>query len=320
MKQIINFSFLLAIVILSLSSCLKERVGNIDTGNGNTTNVVEFKNTGNNMSVQSSKYPRYNKDLGVVAAGQSTKMNINVGYSGVDAAPTDITVNLVLDTAALRLFNDQNGSEFEVPNSSIFSFPSSVVIKAGTRQTTVELTININNQFDFNATYGVPIRIASTSPASTISGNFGVAVYSFLVRNKYDGRYRLTGHHNRVPYNYPYDTEIHLITAGATSVYFYWPDAGASGHPIGVGPGNDMSWYGSAISPVIVFDPATDKIVSAYNIGGATVISLYTAATGPGALANLQDPATKNIYVSWMYANNPARAFFDTLEYLGPRD
>lgn len=307
-------------MIFSLGSCLKERVGNIDTGNGNTTNVVEFKNTGNNMSLQASKYPRYNKDLGVVSVGQSKTININIGYSGVDAAPSDITVNLAIDTASLSLFNEQNGSDFEVPKSSVFSFPSSAVIKAGARQVTVEMTVNVNNDFDFNAVYAVPIKITSVNPSHTISGNFGVAVYSFLVRNKYDGRYKLTGYHNRVPYNFPYETEMHLVTAGATSVAFYWPDVSGNGHPIGVGAGNSMSWYGGAISPVLVFDPATDKIVSAYNIGGATVISLYTSATGPGAMANLQDPATKNIYVSWMYANRADRAFFDTLEYIGPRD
>ncbi|AHF17599.1 DUF1735 domain-containing protein [Niabella soli] len=296
---------------------MKERIGNIDTGNGNTTNLVEFKNTGNNMAQPSSKYPSYNKDLGVAKVGDKFAMNINVGYSGTEAAaPEDITVNLELDQAALQLYNDQNGAEFEVPPTSVYAFPATAVIKKGSNQATVQLAITISADFDYNKTYAIPLKIKSTSPAKTISQNFGSALYSFLVRNKYDGRYTLTGHHNRAPYDFPYETEIHLMTTGASSVAFYWPDAESYGHPIGVGPDNDLSWYGSAISPVIVFDPATDKITSAYNIGGATVISLYT---GAGALSNLQDQSTKTIYVSWMYGGNPQRAFFDTLKYIGPR-
>jgi hypothetical protein len=41
--------------------------------------------------------------------------------------------------------------------------------------------------------------------------------------------------------------------------------------------------------------------------------------TGAGSRVSLFDPATHNITVDWNYNANPLRAFFDDLEYIGPR-
>ncbi len=106
-----------------------------------------------------------------------------------------------------------------------------------------------------------------------------------------------------------------METTGPNSVIFYYVDVNNYGHPIGVGPGV-YSWYGTAISPEITFDLATNNVTSVRNVLGTTPITLFT---GPGSFPSRYDPVTKTIYVSWNYAGNPLRAFFDTLTYIGPR-
>ena len=311
MKKITTKILILAVFMISFSSCLKQGDMNIDTTKGN--NVIEFNNTGGAVTV--SGVPGFYLDLGVLGAGGKKSFNINIHYAGSGVAPEDITVKLAINQALLTTYNTDNETEKVVPPTSVFTFPAEVVIKKGTTQTTVSAGITISNDFDFQSAYALPIKITSVS-SGIISGNYGGVVYSFGVRNKYDGVFTLKGRHTRPPYTFPYETTIEMRTLGATAVGFYWPDAESFGHPIGVGAGNSMSWYGSGISPVAVFDAATDKVTSFFNQGGATPIGIYT---GPGSGESRQDPATKTMYLYWRYNNNDLRAFVDTLIYVGPR-
>jgi hypothetical protein len=300
----------LGATVIMFASCLKE--GAMNTDPSKATNVIEFANTGDNTAP--SGIPGYYTDLGVLAAGDSAKFNINVHYTGPGTANSDITVTLATDAASLTTFNTANGTTKEVPPATVASYPTSVVIKKGTSQTTVQATVKISADFNYNKAYALPIKITAVS-TGIISGNYGVSVYSFGVRNKYDGVYKLKGYHTRVPYNFPYsDITMEMRTLGANAVGFYWPDAGSFGHPIGVGPGS-VSWYGSAISPVVVFDLATNFVTNVYNQGGATPISIYT---GPGSGQGRQ-AADKTMYIYFRYLANDARGFLDTLTYVRPR-
>src|SRR5687768_12275596 len=109
MKKVSINILLFSMLVAGLSSCLKKAPINADPSGG-LANVVEFANTGDNVSTATSLYPRFATDMGVVTLGGTYKFNINVTYSGANSAPDDITVNLALDTAALTLFNTQNGS------------------------------------------------------------------------------------------------------------------------------------------------------------------------------------------------------------------
>jgi hypothetical protein len=84
------------------------------------------------------------------------------------------------------------------------------------------------------------------------------------------------------------------------------------------GPGNELSWYGGGIAPVVEFDPNTNEVERVFNNPpNATVITKFTLA---GVVnSNKYDPATKKMYISWNYNNNPLRAFVDTLTYIRPR-
>jgi hypothetical protein len=175
---------------------------------------------------------------------------------------------------------------------------------------------------DPSLTYGLGFRIVTTDGGIITANRTLVIVIG--AKNKYDGIYQLKGRHNRPPYDFPYlIEEMHMVTTGASSVIFFWPDFGSVGHPIGIGPDpiNDVSWYGAALAPEVVFDPATDLVTDVHNAGGPTAMSMYT---GPGAPVSRYDPATRTIYLYFYYATSPTnnfsnRGWSDTLVYVGPR-
>ncbi|HEY8659207.1 MAG TPA: DUF1735 domain-containing protein [Hanamia sp.] len=200
MKQLkIKSLFFPVILLLSLSSCLKKDPMNIDTSKG-PKNVVEFANSGDNLSGSLSTYPGFHMDLPALDSGESSTFIVNVSYSGVDVAPQDITVNLSIDQATLTTYNTQNGTSYVIPPSAIFTFPNSAIIKKGTRLVQVPVTITNNISYDFNASYALPLQIASAS-MGVISGNFGKAVYSFGLISPYSGVF--SGYH------------VHIIKLGA---------------------------------------------------------------------------------------------------------
>ncbi|MGI8600478.1 MAG: DUF1735 domain-containing protein [Chitinophagaceae bacterium] len=235
-----------------------------------------------------------------------------------------LTVNLTVDTAAIRAYNDENDETFKLLPDSLYTLVGNDFTKTGalTYQVTFapgeiskEFDIMLNGaKWDPSEKYTIPFMIDNTPGTSFTSGKEMVNVF-ISITNKYDGVYQMKGFHNRDPYTFPYDETMYMITEGANSVVFYWPEAGSEGHPIGTGPGA-TSWYGTAIRPVVVFGD-DDKVVDVYNKNGGTVITRFDGATG--ANVSRYDPATKTIIVHWNYANNPLRAFFDTLNYVGPR-
>lgn len=324
--KVLTFMFML----VGFTSCLKENDGNHSEDSAG--NVVEFANTGDNVASASSKYPRFTVDLGSVAEGESVSFNLNVAYSGAEAAPQDITVNLALDPATLDLFNTQNGTDYEVPADDIIEFPTSVIIKKGTRKTTAEIKVTRTAGFDFNVNYALPLKITSAS-MGTISGNFGNAVYSFAARNSYDGLYRmealspmrdiiapnLTGY---------YPLEMALITYTGNSVYMYDINSTFSAgayHPIKNGA--STSAYGS-FSPIFYFDEEGNVTeVSNYygQESGGFMRSGGLDETGVNKVTFNADGSVASIDVSYiMYQSNATpfavRTYFhEKFTYLGGR-
>lgn len=256
MKQIKIKAFFFTILVFCLSSCLKEANNVLDTSKG-PKNIIEFANTGDNVAASSSFYPRYNSDLGVLKEGESAVFNVNVSYSGVDVAPSDITVNLAVDAAALGRFNTENKTEYEAPPSAIYSFPASVVIKKGSRKANIEVKITVNSSFDFDVDYALPISIASSSlSGATISGNFGKAIYSFSARNNYDGFYTMEATAPMLDVTSPaltgyYPLDMYLITYTGNSIALYNGNSAyyTKGYYHPILSGTDHSAYGS-FSPV----------------------------------------------------------------------
>ncbi len=316
--------FIPCILLLGFSSCLKKSGMNIDTKNG-PNNIVEFANTGDNISGATSTYPEFHIDLGSLANGKTATFNVNLSYSGGDVAPSDITVSLALDQSTLTTYNTQNGTSYVLPPADVFSLPTSVVIKKGTRLAQVVATITNSPSFDFNASYAIPVQIASAS-TGTVSANFGKAVYSFGLRNIYDGHYTVTATSPMVDAanpgltgNYPMD--VNLVTTGANSVVMYDKVYGGIYHSIH--SGSSISAYGS-YSPIFNFDPSGNgTIISVTNYYGQPAGNGRSASMDPSGL-DKWDPATKTMDVQY-WLDQPAvitphrTSFNEHFVYVGPR-
>lgn len=297
----------------------------MNTPPGKSMSVVAFGNTGDNVAASSSTYPGFYADLGTLATGASTTFNINVQYDGPTAAPTDITVNLGIDNNLLNTYNTENGTGYVVPPTAVYNMPTSLVIKKGTRMAQGQVKITNNSSFDFNAAYGLPIAITSTSNNAPVSANFSKAVYSFGVRNIYDGHYTVTANspmvdaaNSNLTGAYPMD--VNLVTVGANSVVMVDNAVGSPSHTIM--SGSSMSYYGS-FAPVFNFDPSGSGVI-------VSVTNYYGQPAGNGRSAEL-DPsgvnkrtADKNMKVKyWMNQPSvitPHRTYFDEIfTYLGSR-
>jgi len=299
MKKITIKIFPFLVGVISLTSCVKEADMNIDPGK--TNSVIEFANTGDNQAGNTSEFPRFYTDLGSIGDGESASFNVNVNYAGGAEAPEDITVNLAIDAKSLETYNTEDGTDYVVPATSIFSIPSSVVIKKGTRLTQVQAKITRTSDFDFGLSYALPVKIASVS-SGTISGNFGTAIYSFGVRNQYDGHYSIKGYTLRSgdavkTGNFTDSRGIDLATVGSTSNQFGQLQPWADLTGVGVG------------YPVIAVN--ADNSVTLTSSGGI--------ANAPGYNSHY-DPTSKTYFISFTWGAGPsARLATDTLTYIGPR-
>jgi Domain of unknown function (DUF1735) len=314
MKKIKLFLSLMISTTLLMQSCIKD-------------DMVELTNQGS-VFVKMSDGPSkalYYEPFNTVK--KVTLFNIRRDVNSPAELAKSATITVQDAPELLTAYNTDNSENFEPLPTSIFSLvtdPS--IVKSGDKYTITfgpnefaknfEISLD-GSKWDLSKKFGIAYKVVD-APGSKITSAQKNIVTLISLKNKYDGVYLLTGAHNRVPYNFPYSTTIYMMTAGANSVIYYWPDAGSYGHPIGVGPDNDLSWYGPAISPVVEFDPVTNEVARVFNNPpNGTVITKFTLAGV--ANSNKYDPATKKMYISWNYANNPLRAFVDTLTYIKPR-
>lgn len=306
MKYIIE-KVSLAVMALAFTSCLKDHLA-MDPAQSN--NVVEFENTGSIVSPAGAIVPRFAVDLGSLGVGESANININLSYSGAEMAPNDITVTLEVDTAALNAYNAEQGTNYVAPPASVYHLPSNIVIKSGTQKIQVYVAITRSNDFDFNVNYALPLKIASAS-TGIISGNFGTALFSFAVRNSYDGIYTMTGSmtdntSSSLTGYYPLD--VNMITYSGNSIAMYDPVVAKTyGHAIRSGA-TGTSYYGS-FSPVFFFDDA-GKITSITNyygqLSGANKRSAELDPTGVNKITFGGDGKVASFEVSYFMTQNGA--------------
>lgn len=311
MKHIIKNTLPLLAVMVVFTSCLKDHLA-MDPAQSN--NVVEFANTGTNASPAGAVYPRFSSDLGSLVSGDSATFNVNLSYSGANMAPSDITVTLQIDTAALNAYNEDQGTDYVLPPASVYHFTPTAVIKKGTQVFQLKLPIINNSDFDFNVNYALPIKIVSVSTGE-ISGNYGTAIYSFAVRNVYDGIYTMSGtmtdQANATITGY-YPLDMDLITYTGNSVALWDPIVSSNyGHPIHSGTGS--SYYGS-FSPVFAFDASGNVTVSNYygNLAGSNKRNAVLDPTGINKATLGTDGHILYFEVSYiMTQNGSPRTYFN---------
>jgi len=314
MRKISVLSTLSALLLVLGTGCLKDK-------------GFENGQYGLNVSdIKAVAFPNANKSplgygLDVSASAQVVNGLLAVTLETSGVAEKDITVTITNTTGTATAgdifeYNDANGTNVQILPASLWSVPFTATISAGQKFVGLPFTVTNTTTLNPNLAYGIAITISSASDGYQVAQNMKKMLVIFSVKNKYDGRYELTGYHNRVPYTFPYETEMNLETTGPSSVIFWWPEVGSVGHPIGIGPGS-LSWYGATVAPQINFDPATDLVASV--VGTDPAGPPITLFTGPGSRLSKFDPATRHITVDWNYNGNPLRAFFDDMEYLGPR-
>ncbi|QKZ11749.1 DUF1735 domain-containing protein [Spirosoma sp. KUDC1026] len=285
----------LFVLATTLSSCLKDTLS-LDPAT--STNVIEFKNPSSFVSPYGSKYALYTRAFDLAAENEYP---VTVSYSGANVAPEDITVTLGTNEAALTQYNTEQHTTYDLIPATLYSLPASVVIPKGQRTATVALKVK-SNQFDFTKNYVLPIQI-KTASTGEISGNFGTILLSVNAKNKYDGVYSTTGTMVDVT-NAAFKSlssagqkvEYTLETISATkcvlvdNVYYGSPIT-----PFWTGTG--VSGYGS-FSPVIEFDPATDKIISVTNYYGQPAGNTRSAALDPTG-TNTYTASNKTIKIKY---------------------
>lgn len=328
MKRYLGFLIITGLVVLS--SCVKE---DPPLGNKGVGNVVEFFNEVPDLitSKTTSIHPSYDYDL--VFDGDEYPFDIDVAYSGPEkAAPQDIEVTVVIDPSIIPVYNQQNGlltAPLSAMEEDVFKVDSwKVTIPKGQKKATIKGKI-LKATYDFNKSYGLPLRIASSS-YGIISRNYGTMVFRIKARNEFDGRYRMEAVEPMVDVTSPtlvgwYPVTMQLITYSGNSIALYdgINYVNAFGHPIKSGTSN--SYYGD-FSPIFYIDKAT---------GDITVENYYGEKAGGNKRSCLLDPNGVNkatfgpdgkiisFQVSYIMAQGDAftpRTYFnEKFTYLQPR-
>jgi hypothetical protein len=297
MNKIFKITGFLSIVIsLFFVSCLKDDSLTLNTSLSNS--VIEFANTGSIATNPSNgAAPRFNIDLGSLEDGDTASFNVNVDYAGAKFAPEDISVTIDIDTSLLSLYNSVHSvdaANYTLPPLSAIKtqFPITIIIPKGQQFGQGHIVIERNQDYDFTATYALPLKIVSTS-AGDISGNFGTALYNLNIRNAYDGVYFASGTMIHPSYGGEYsDQEEDMITTGATSVQFQL-----------------TTTVTFSVYITLTVDPATNLVTVTT---GDVVLDAYDPDK------NYYDPAAKTFHLDFGYSGG-SRHITMTAVYNGPR-
>ncbi len=307
MKKIIN-TFILGVTVWGLSSCLKDK--NVNLSPDGSPAVVEFSTSGGDGNVADlpvatrAGYTLYTRAYSV---GANNVVPVVINYTGGEAAPEDITVNLGVNTAALTAYNNATtpaGTLVALPAAN-YTLPATVVIPKGARKAVANVIFN-NSTFttaDFGRSYVLPIAITGASNNVQVSCNYGTVLYQLGTKNTYDGVYTMKGfilrENDAVLSGNFRNISRSLVTTGPNSVTFsqVWKDGsavgGIDGTTITVNPTTNKVTMSSTANPALVNLPSYD---------------------------NRYDPATKTFYISFYWGSGPNnRATTDTLVYTGTR-
>jgi Domain of unknown function (DUF1735) len=252
----------IAIIALSLSSCLKEddipNLSKVDP-------VIEFPLGGPGL--------KGNILSALSSAPVDTAIALNI--ASPDPIDHDVTVTIAADAAAVASYNTANGTAYEALPGTLFTLESTqIVIKAGYRIGRVKVKIKFD-QFDLSKKYMLALAI-SDAPGLIISGNFGKFLWSFVVKNPYEGDYKSTG--QIVLYNGPTvasgiaatrnftDRLIAAATVNASTVQTNIADLGNvmnlqinTGNTVTVSPASANSFTIVENNGSCIYDPAVQK-------------------------------------------------------------
>jgi len=311
MKKIINI-FLLGLITVGFSSCLKDKSLTLPDADGAIPNLIEFQNIGPITSPTTSIYPVYLQSFAVAPTGT---LDVVVNYAGVNNAPNDINVTVALDPTIITKYNakivadaraaaivlgqdpddaeaDVEGDLFEALDANLYTVGNlNLVIPSGQRTATLAIGLK-PDMFDFAKNTALAFKIVSVSGSSApISGNFGNIIVKIGAKNRIDGLYNLKTTAGTSLVSNANKNDVPLVTASARTVTT-----------------NLLDTYANIVTYDI--DPVTNKVTVL-----SVVNPLGVIATDPSSNYN---PATKVMYVKWT-SNGGGRTFEETYTFQGAR-
>lgn len=285
---------------LLMTSCKKNK----DKG----TNIIEIADARNGSNI---KLIRMHFVTGTETVTALTLKNQSTGSAG------SVQAKLLMDDAAVI------AAGLKVLPSNSYTLPTLEYVIPASGTVNVPLIVNKNN-LTIDTVYGMGFKIDAVT-AGTIATDANSIVVKFDLRNKWDGRYKVTG--TFTDYAAPTITftehETNLITTSPTQVSSIPKDLGIPGYLIL--SGTSLSYYGS-FGPLFNFDSTTNKITSVINSYGQPSANTRSAQLDPSG-SNIWDSNSKSITVKfWMNQPNTITTppyhrvlFINTLVYLGPR-
>ncbi len=320
MKKIILGSFFLTALSFVFTGCLKDKgFENFEYG----INDPDTQPPG--VGFPRAAAAKYTVGINLSPTPQAINGVVFVNLEAGNPASSDVHITLQLNDALRVAYNAANGTNILALNPSLYNVELTLTIPAGGRFAEVPINVPNASGLDPNSSYGLGFTIVSVDGGYKIADNLKNLLVEIGVKNKYDGRFNLKGVHNRSPYLFPFNLTVEMWTTGPASVAMYLPAPfGDFGQPIGTAPGV-VSWYGPAVSPNFVFDPATNLAIDVLGMpANAVTLGLVTndvvADANPnGPIVNRYEPGPKKMYLTFQYNGNDLRRFYDTLTYLGPR-
>lgn len=295
------------VMVLSLSSCLKDDIVDQDFSGVNKNFIGIFDSSPSSSSTNST-------GIGIVASDATAVLTLEVGYIGQGKSPgADVTIEF--DPAVLEEFNAQSGEDLVLLQPGDFEMPSSVTIPAG--QSKVELPITLKPQTivktdaDLFKLFGLPIKV--TKGPEALSGNYSKHVIIVNVKNQYDGVFDFKGKITRNSAAGPdltlggnfKDLEASLITKSPNEVWF------------------DSQTWATGAGVAGIGEAGVDGVIFTVN---PTTNKVTITCPGNPALKNTAgydsryDPATKTFYVAFDWgAGANTRLAVDTLVRTGAR-
>ncbi|MBK8652705.1 MAG: DUF1735 domain-containing protein [Haliscomenobacter sp.] len=283
--KIVLFTFL----ALSFNSCLEDDP------------ITDYTSIDPVITIPNGNWPSVNAIAPLTLEVSTTPANLDLTarVSWEDKLDRDLTVTFELDPAAIAEYNAKFGTSYVPLNADALELPNpfSVVIPAGQREAKLSVKL-FSTKVDLSKSSMAAFRIKDAG-SENIASNFRRMIFPIALKNKYDGRYEVTGTMvdfasasltGYFPMNYD------LITLGPGTVQGFDPDVWEDFF-VPIRSGSALSGYGS-YSPIFEFDPATNKVTSIVNYYGQPASNTRSASLDPSG-ENKYDPATKTIKVKF---------------------
>lgn len=280
MKLFIRLTFLLLLLVLGVTGCLKDE--QFDDGliqsvhNNGQPKVVEVK-----LSASSA-----NQFLVLSFDNSSVDTTINlipVNLSTAGPAGEDLQVTLVQNDNLVADYNTANGTDYKIPPASMFTLVSTggvVTIPRGSN--TGYLQVKLKPTDFLGESWALGYEISAVDKAGyTVSSNLRSGIVAIVVKNDFEGTYHTTGFFQHPTAPRDIDQEDYLSTAGPKSVSKTLGDLTGTNIVITINADNSVS-----IAP---------------GSGTSGTTASVAAMSGDGTYNNTYDPATQTFWLKYGY-------------------